>query len=542
MRKIHTFPELTRETSNNRSADASAERRFVWISWLVYVIAMIVIATRHEPWRDELQAWRLAIDSATLADLAHNARFEGHPLLWHALLHLVGMMSREWWSVVALNISLAGATAWMILRFAPFARWQRALILAGYYFSYEYSIIARSYGLGLFLAVAACCLWTRPRRRAWQAWATLLLIANTSAYGAIVAGALATAFAVDWMVVADHRPRVSPWLQRATIGVALASLLLVSLLVYQYAGQAKLAFETDGSVVAGLSSWSIGVAFAVPAQAILSIAKIATTGTFLSMGVLRNDTRLALAVADTISVLVFLLALLTCIRRWAAVAMLASGTAALMLFTLIFHTGSQRHHGHFVIIWLLSYWMAESGTSDLPAVRDWLSAHSRVLSAAFVALHLPMLCGAAQLIVADWRYPFSDARHVAQMLSVDSLKNVPVIAAAPPEAMAVAALTEKPIFIAFEGRNATYVSWGYAAPEYRELPTELKRHDIASERAVARALESNCSVLVIAAYERPLAPALVPQGKLVYQTQGFTVFGERIDLWRFRAAARPNCP
>jgi hypothetical protein len=40
-----------------------------------------LLLAHHEMWRNELQAWLLARDSDSLAELWRNTRYEEHPLL-----------------------------------------------------------------------------------------------------------------------------------------------------------------------------------------------------------------------------------------------------------------------------------------------------------------------------------------------------------------------------------------------------------------------------------------------------------------------------
>src|SRR5689334_1095494 len=47
----------------------------------------------HGMWRDELQAWLIARDSASVGDLFFNLRYEGHPGLWHILLWLLSRLT-----------------------------------------------------------------------------------------------------------------------------------------------------------------------------------------------------------------------------------------------------------------------------------------------------------------------------------------------------------------------------------------------------------------------------------------------------------------
>ena len=121
--------------------------RFGWSTLAVYGLVVATLSALHEPWKDETQAWRLAIDSRGVLDLVHNARYEGHPLLWHVMLQALGHLWRSWWAVVVLHIAIACVGAWLVLRYAPFTRVQKVLLVFGYWLAYEYSVVVRPYGL-----------------------------------------------------------------------------------------------------------------------------------------------------------------------------------------------------------------------------------------------------------------------------------------------------------------------------------------------------------------------------------------------------------
>jgi hypothetical protein len=55
---------------------------------MAFLLVMLVNLAHHAMWRDELNAWGIAVASPSLADLFHNMHYEGHPALWHALLWL----------------------------------------------------------------------------------------------------------------------------------------------------------------------------------------------------------------------------------------------------------------------------------------------------------------------------------------------------------------------------------------------------------------------------------------------------------------------
>lgn len=515
-----------------------SESTFVWLSWICYVVVVVAVVLQHEPWRDELQAWRLAIDSSSWSDLAFNARHEGHPLLWHGLLHLVGLVSRSWWAVVVLHTGIACATAWLILRYAPFPRWQRVVAIFGYYFAYEYAVVARSYGPGVFLAFAAVTVWTRPKRRVWLASVLLLLLANTSAHGLILACALALGFFVDWAwsgAVVRSRNTI---VRRGALVVA--TMLVTSVLIYRFASQSSEAYEKRGTSNGRLTKWSVAMALTTPAQGAVPLATRSLDGKRWIPGVIHPVSTSELFFFDLLSLGLLTAAMLTAARRWIGVVSMIAGSGALLLFALLFLIGAPRHNGHFVVMWLLSYWLSESKRDDAQIVRS-SARHRRFSGLAFASMHVPLLLASLQYWRAEWSLPFSDAKRVAEVLQRPPYLGIPLIAGAPAEGMAVAALTPAPVFLAGEGRYAAFNTWGYIDPSVPRVSGQAIREAEAVKRAIKRQLRSHCEVIVISSADRPLPAPLPTLGEETFRTAYLTIVGEGFVLTRFRAKERAEC-
>src|SRR5262249_55428987 len=140
----------------------------------------------------------IARHSTSLADLLHNIRYEGHPILWYALLAPLGalraapstMQIFEWFVAV-------GAMAIIVWR-APFSRGPKVMLALGYFPLFEYGVISRSYGLGFLLSVAICALAARRRPRPWPAIGALIaLLSLTSAFGAVLGLSFLVALGLD---------------------------------------------------------------------------------------------------------------------------------------------------------------------------------------------------------------------------------------------------------------------------------------------------------------------------------------------------------
>ena len=122
----------------------------------------IVRALHHAMWRDELQAFMLALYSPSPWSLLIKLKYEGHPGLWHLLLWFITRVSSDpmWMQIV--HIGLATAVWVIIYYWSPFNIVEKILLLLSYFLFWEYFVISRSYVLIALIAFAFILL--RERR------------------------------------------------------------------------------------------------------------------------------------------------------------------------------------------------------------------------------------------------------------------------------------------------------------------------------------------------------------------------------------------
>ncbi len=168
------------------------------VAFLVAAVISGVSIHAHAMWFDELQAWNIARASRALPDLFVNLRYEGHPALWYLPLYALTRVTGDPRAMQVLGWLVVMAVNAVVLFRSPFSVPARLAIVAGYFFAFEYSVIIRSYGLGLLLLVLALSCLGRPRP-AWVAGTiALALLAWISLAGAVLAGVLVVVLAWTW--------------------------------------------------------------------------------------------------------------------------------------------------------------------------------------------------------------------------------------------------------------------------------------------------------------------------------------------------------
>ncbi len=151
----------------------------------------------HEKWADEAQAWLIARDLDLKTIWFHELRYEGSPGLWHTILWVAQHVFHARYDALG-YIGMAGATAGVALLIfkAPFPRYIRWPLAFTYFMVYQYAVIARPYTLLPLLAFSAALLFKdleHPERMT----IVLVLLANLSLHGTILAGCLGLVYLMD---------------------------------------------------------------------------------------------------------------------------------------------------------------------------------------------------------------------------------------------------------------------------------------------------------------------------------------------------------
>ncbi len=133
----------------------------------IYTICIGTLSLTHSIWRDEGQAWLIARDSSFWS-LFSLAKYEGSGMLWHIILYPFAHLGLPVESMQIINFCFAVLAIYSIVRYAPFSIWMKMLIISGYFFIFEYSVIARSYGLSVLLLCSIALIYktriTKPIR------------------------------------------------------------------------------------------------------------------------------------------------------------------------------------------------------------------------------------------------------------------------------------------------------------------------------------------------------------------------------------------
>jgi hypothetical protein len=163
----------------------------VWVSIVGFTIQ------HHEKWADEAQAWLMARDLDLYTLWFKELRYEGTPGLWHTILWAAQhTFHAPYESISYIGMAFATAGVAFVLFKAPFPRALRWLLVFSYFMVYQYAVIARQYTLLPLLAFAAAMQF-KGSRHPERMTLVLVLLANVSAHGVIIAGCLGLGYLIE---------------------------------------------------------------------------------------------------------------------------------------------------------------------------------------------------------------------------------------------------------------------------------------------------------------------------------------------------------
>jgi hypothetical protein len=446
--------------SDPSRAQARRERRFAWAGTAFFAVAVSAGLARHEPWRDELQAWLVAERAGSWTELFANLRYEGHPVLWYALLHALAGWTRSPAAMQALHGLVACGFVFVFLRFAPFPIALRALFPLGYFAGFEFALVSRAYGLGVLLAFGACALLAPgsaglPPRPYARVGVLLMLLAHTSSFGLLLAGGIGAALAVE-VLGAWRRGAPRPGSRAALAAGAGLLALGVALSIAQIAPEPDNTFTPRRFFS---FAWDAARFEAVARQLVGVFAPLPEAGQqFWETSWLESrlpDAAVAWVAAALL--LVSALALADSPPALACHAAVAAGVLAASYYTVLFHF---RYVGHVWIAWLVACWLAAAPLAGRPAPPGALARAARGLRGWLLALFL--VAQAAGGVAADARdrvLPFSTSAQAARWIRERGLAELPIVGVPDYVASPLAAWLERDLYSVERGAWGSFVVW-----------------------------------------------------------------------------------
>ena len=134
---------------------------FPYLVTIIFLILSILLITHHEFWADEMRAWNISSSSESIKQLIGYLRdSEGHPYLWYALLYIIShFIVNNPETMKILHLTFSVTSVFLILKYAPFNKISKTMLVFSYFFFYEYSIISRNYAVAILCIIIFCILY-----------------------------------------------------------------------------------------------------------------------------------------------------------------------------------------------------------------------------------------------------------------------------------------------------------------------------------------------------------------------------------------------
>jgi hypothetical protein len=399
-----------------RDAAALRERPARLLIFLLWLALALFLESRHVVWRDEVRAYSLALTGDTVVDMLKAVHGEGHPALWYLMLRGLHSVAPSPWILPVTGFAVGAAAALLFALRAPF-RWPFiALVLFSRFALYEYTVMARNYGVSMLILFAVAALYPRYRDKGWVIGALLLLLCNTSVHSVIFAAAMLLFWAVELATEgALGRTRATGALFVAATLAAIGALLCV-LEVYPPFNDAAPRTPPDLPIL------------------LAALKTIPTIG--LQFRALLLDNMLPETLRWAISaILVPLLIygwLLRFVARPAALVSAAAGVLGLLLVFTFVYPGYYRHEALILPFLLTITWLVAEGRGGrwpkrLARFGDAARLARIGTAAAMVLLAFQLMLGAVMVVRAMVGMPESRSYELAQLLRRPGLRDAIVI-------------------------------------------------------------------------------------------------------------------
>jgi hypothetical protein len=418
-REVQTWPEPLRCRSESFGRDALLVTPFLLLFYLQLA--------HHVFWRDELNAFAITWVSPNIPSLFWHIHHEGHPWLWYVILWILSRFSE---SLVALKLlqAVIGTAILLLMAFrSPFRIWEKALLLAGYFFVFEYTVMTRMYGVILLLLILY--LGHRVSRPDAPIISAVLLgfMASADTIGIILSGALLLEYSC-----AMYLRRAAPLFTRRTAIIATSIYaLMLGLAVWSAKPAADISWRTTGRPFAFAKD---------PAyfyRAFLSYAllpffpvKSPRSHFFWNPYIHRDE------LLYTLPMLVILGLLYAIFRRYPnLILLLASTILAGTLLGYLIYPGSERHFGVVFLAFFAGIWIIRAAR---PSVRLPIPVYILLAISAISSVWA---------IIASWHRPFSYDKAAAAWILENHLEQMPLVGEEDTSAVNVAQYLHRSVYM-----------------------------------------------------------------------------------------------
>ncbi|MDP4120595.1 MAG: hypothetical protein Q8876_06030 [Bacillota bacterium] len=202
--------------------------------FIVFTLYSLYALLHHAPWRDEAQSWLLLRD-LSFPQMFAQLKYEGHPILWYAMVFPLVKLGLPYASQNALQFLIIIAIAYIVCFKLNINFVLKIFILFSTSLSYMINVFARNYAISVLLMLLIYLIYeTRFTKHFCLYGILIFLLLNSNIFASVVAIAfLASDFIILLLLaIKEKKPNLILNIQVITvfiIGLCGAILLLASM-------------------------------------------------------------------------------------------------------------------------------------------------------------------------------------------------------------------------------------------------------------------------------------------------------------------------
>lgn len=470
-----------------------------------FVLGFIGIIN-HELWQDEMQAWMIATDSLSIADLLENLKYEGHPALWYLCLRGLNWFTQNPFIMQVFHLFIATINIFIFTVFAPFTKLQKVLFAFGYFPFYEYSILSRNYNLGILLTFSFCALFFIRRASYFPLAIVLALLAHTNIFGLILAIVLQLTLLLETFI--EPKPiSVKRWDFIVSFFIVVLSIIgaIIQLrppssgvqdnlipsdttvwqTIFAQASDLNRLMELVSNIwkayfpIYHFSPWLESITVVLLAivffslvskifikRAIVRFTCLTIVFLFVSLLAVNRGNNIIGNIFDPLALLGSLVSLailvwfgLWFVRQPLVLFLYVSGSLGIFLFTyLIYYSDNLRHIGHFFLLFIICYWL-QNKSNSISAFTNRLALINKYKNQTIAVIFLIHSIAGIIAYSNDLIRPFSMSKVTSSYIENTQLNNLPLMGLPDERVSAVPGYLNRKIYYPQSDRWGTFVIW-----------------------------------------------------------------------------------
>lgn len=308
---------------------------FSWSILGLWLAVVFFVSCHHEMWRDEAHCLYVALSADSLWQLPYAVKNEGHPIIWYFILWLGYQAIHTPVILKIVSVAVGFIAVLIFFRLSPFPVWFKILFLLSFLPFYEYTVMARNYGISMLLFFWFSSLYNKKHEKPFMLAFVLMLLANTNIHSTIFVCLLAVFWVYEAVFIEKYsdKPLSSSKQLIFPLGLVFLGLLFAIVTV----------IPDRNSIVLQASGVSITSVLSALLQTIIH------PGTFFT----EVFAGVPPAARD---LLIFVFAAGLLVSPMAGFLLLV-GAVGLGLFFSIGYSGALRHQGIFFLYVITLYWI-----------------------------------------------------------------------------------------------------------------------------------------------------------------------------------------